>query len=250
MPSAFPTQDNSSSHPKGEHTLSTPNHLPLEQALTSYTQGLDCVLPFNDMWAAIDAQLDADTLTSSSQQQRLLNGDDALWDTYADSPEVLQLETRQQLEHLLPNWPQAQHSIGDRQRLISDLRQYAHRVESSCTFVANVHTLLKTPSVNTAFSKPLPLWLRTGIAVASIAALWVLILDPTALTLGSKTIASTHKNASFLATASAPSVEAYVMTYCNDTSLTVPQAKNADQMTDEAMMDSSQVVLMGCGPVN
>jgi hypothetical protein len=250
MPPAFPTPDNAFSHSYGEHTLSTPNHLPLEQALADYAQGLDCTLPFNNMWAAIDAQLDADTLTSEPQQQAMLSGDDALWDTYADSPEWLEQDTRQQLEHLLPNWPQAQHSIGERQNLIEALRQYAQRVESACTFVANIQTLLTAQPLTTKPSKPLPLWVRTGVAVASIAALWVLVLDPTALTLGNNTIASAPKSTSLLATASSPSVESYVMTYCNDTSLISPSVSNTDEMTNEEMMDSSQVVLMGCGSVN
>jgi hypothetical protein len=223
MSPAFPTPDNAFPHPSGEHTLSNPSHLPLEQAIVGYAQGLDCVLPFNDMWAAIDAQLDADTLTNQSQQEALLSIDDALWDAYADSLEVLEPATRQQLEHLLPNWSQAQVAISERQHLIDALRQYVRRVESTCTFVANVQTLLTTSSLQAKPSKPLPLWIRTGVAVASIAALWVLVLDSTSLRLNSSSVASTaSQSASLLATASTPSVESYVMTYCDDTSLTPP----------------------------
>jgi len=255
MSSVFPTPDNALPHPSGDQALSPNCPTPLEHALASYAEGLECALPFNDLWAAIDAQLDADTLTNTTQQQVLLRSDDTLWNTYADSPEALEPENRQQLEHLLPNWPHAQQAICERQHLIETLRHYALRVENTCTFVANVHTLLSAPSFHTKPSPPLPLWIRTSIAVASIAALWVLVLDPTSLLNANNRVASgssseTAQHTSLLATATTPSVESYVMTYCNDTSLTRSSASDTSGLTDEEMMDSEQVVLMGCGTVN
>ena len=258
MSTAFSTPDDAFSRPNSELSSSLHEDPSLQAVLLGYTQGLDCSLSLTGMWDAIDAQLDADeaqypiqqhSQQPSSMQTHLACDDlDTLWDTYADNPEYVEAETRYPLEKLLPQWPAAQQAIGERQALIAALRHYTQRTEAACTFIANVNTLLSAPNATPATGNPFPqwaqLWARTGVAIASIAALWVLMLDPSALiTTGAVASSETRqKDNSLLATASAPSVEAYVMTYCDDALMAPMDVPN--------LPDASQVVMMGCGSVN
>lgn len=249
MPPAFPTPDDAFS--RLSHELGTPSREEscLQEALLGYAHGLNCSLSLTGLWEAIDAQLEEDTQTHLAQQALLSsNNPSTLWDTYADSPECLEADTLSPLESVLPQWPEAQQAIGERQALIAALHHYVQRTEAACTFVADLTSLLNAPVAKPSIANPLPrwaqMWARTGVAIASIAALWVLMLDPSAL-MTTGAVASSiagQKDRSLLATASAPSVEAYVMTYCDDALMAPMDLPN--------LPDASQVVMMGCGPVN
>ncbi|MFN8614811.1 MAG: hypothetical protein U0003_02730 [Vampirovibrionales bacterium] len=206
------------------------------------------------LWQAIDAQLDADAVTPIPAE--LVLSDDTLWDTYADDPLSLADGVRAQFEAALPQWALAQTQIASRQQLIALLRAYAQRVQTVCSY--GFYQEIPTPWVSIRgggfFNNRLQPWTRSLAGVASIAALWWVMVGGTISELPLQMLGVQPNQGasapSLLATAAAPSLESYVMTYCSE-ALVVPSGSevSAAARSPQVLPNEAQVLMMGCGAV-